>query len=706
MKEHIYSQEYITDTVTMKLFLEISSAFIDVEGDIFYKFPEVKELDSPVITPDVFIISPEMGLVFIIVDDLSADRNNAISNVIDKADKIDASIFSSLIKERHFQKDRRSLRFDMTMMLYLPNYKEEKHEYFTTTSSSKIVEKLRELPSQDNFEERLRQEVLSILEAANATIKPKERALDIEDTLSKAYALKCIESQIAKLDDGQRKAALSQLDGPQRIRGLAGSGKTIVLCLKAAYLHLHNPEKRILYTFYTRSLYDYIRQLITRYYMKISDGQIPDFEHGITILHAWGGRTIPGVYSYASQMNGLQPMSYSEAIGKDPKDSFGYVCHDFIERTQNSSIKLFDYVLMDEAQDYSAAFYQLCRSIVRDDHLVWGYDELQNIFDVKLQNTVDTFKNKFDSEGLDLEKSNKKYSKYLSNDIVLPNCYRNKKEILMGAIALGFGVYNKDGLIQSLENNSHWHDLGFDVIEGDCSNEEKVKIIRLDKNSPMILPTEYVNQDFIEFHSSENIKDEGRFVAEAIYRAISVDKLRADDIAVICLDDRNAKNYFSLLEELLFEKNIAVNNVMSKNYTKGFTLEQRVTLSSVYKAKGNEAAMVFVMGCDAFNGNHNNRNMRNKIFTAFTRAKLWLRITGIDIEASAMIEELALLKRHNYELCFFNKPHSVLERDWHEKTTQLSETVLAEQLEGFMSENGVTPERLMELLSRSSGQKG
>lgn len=46
-----------------------------------------------------------------------------------------------------------------------------------------------------------------------------------------------------------KKAAFEIPEGPQRIRGLAGSGKTIVLALKAAYLHTQYPDMKIAVTF-------------------------------------------------------------------------------------------------------------------------------------------------------------------------------------------------------------------------------------------------------------------------------------------------------------------------------------------------------------------------------------------------------------------------------------------------------------------------
>ena len=43
----------------------------------------------------------------------------------------------------------------------------------------------------------------------------------------------------------QGRAVIETVEGVQRIRGLAGSGKTIVLALKAAYLHA--PVSRVAY---------------------------------------------------------------------------------------------------------------------------------------------------------------------------------------------------------------------------------------------------------------------------------------------------------------------------------------------------------------------------------------------------------------------------------------------------------------------------
>ena len=436
--------------------------------------------------------------------------------------------------------------------------------------------------------------------------------------------------------------------------------------------------------------------------MKISDGQLPDFENGILIMHAWGGKNVPGVYYRACLDNDIIPLTYRDAEGM--KNRFDGVCRNFIEKTRYKARKNYEYVIMDEAQDFPASFYQLCRSIVVADHLIWGYDELQNIFEVKIQNTVQTFKNKYDAEGLDLQKLGK--TLVVSNDIVLQKSYRNVKEILVTAIAIGFGIYN-DRLVQSLESNEHWGDFGFRVVKGDCSTEEDVVISRPDENSPLAIPNGMDRSDIIEFYSAEDDLDEVQYVCNEIVKAVKEDGLRPDDIAVISLDDRFASHYFNQLQNLLAEREIASNNLLDKYYVKGFSLEDYVTLTSVYKAKGNEAAMVFVIGCDVFDDGKNSRTMRNKVFTAFTRAKVWLRISGVGLKEKELYREIVELRdRYHYEFHFKNVAAYKLDRDWKKEEREIEKkTELKKQLYQLISSSGLSEKEAASML-REMGTYG
>ena len=97
------------------------------------------------------------------------------------------------------------------------------------------------------------------------TIKPTVKRSNISHAGSRGAIIQQIEKAIANLDQWQKRAAIETPDGPQRIRGLAGSGKTIVLALKAAYLHTAFPDWDIVVTFNTRALYQQFRDLVRRF---------------------------------------------------------------------------------------------------------------------------------------------------------------------------------------------------------------------------------------------------------------------------------------------------------------------------------------------------------------------------------------------------------------------------------------------------------
>lgn len=659
MQKQFYSEDYVNDIETTSLLNELYEHLKDDNGMIFYKFPTVKEFDQPAAAPDIFIVSESVGVLAIVVDTLNVSRDSDLEQFLGKMEYIDNYIYTSLLKQRELKANARTLKVNVQTIGYCPNLSSPVNEntYITSGTIVKKIEDIRKSQSKINKEHI--DLVIGSLEASAAIIKPKERIILEGQENTKAKILKEIETKIARFDDEQRFSALSLLEGPQRIRGLAGSGKTIILCLKAAHLHMKYPDAKILYTFYTKSLYDYIVQLITRFYMKLTDGQIPDFNK-VCVLHAWGGYQVRGVYYDACRANGIRPMTYNDAKGYG--NSFSFICKKFIDETEYKAQKMYDYVLLDEAQDFEAPFYQLCRSIVKNDHLIWCYDEVQNIFDVVIQNAKETFSNEYDPIGIDLVKIQERHPE-IRNDIVLHKSYRNVRKILIVAVALGFGIYN-DMLVQSLESNSHWEDLGFKVVLGDCSKEENVVIQRSEGASPLLIDERLI-KDCILMQPAIDFKSELLWITNEIEVAIKKEKLLPEDIAVICLDRKNALIYMSELERLLSEKNISTYNVLDRSYIKGFNREGSVTLSSVFKAKGNEAAMVFVCGCDAFERRKDERKMRNMLFTAFTRAKVWLRISGTGENSLQQIKkEIGILEQNDYKFCFMNKPTHLLDKDW------------------------------------------
>jgi superfamily I DNA and RNA helicase len=127
-------------------------------------------------------------------------------------------------------------------------------------------------------------------------------------------------------------------------------------------------------------------------------------------------------------------------------------------------------------------------------------------------------------------------------------------------------------------------------------------------------------------------------LAAAEVRSFVGNGLKPDDILVVCLDDRAARTYFTKLSEVLIEAQISCNNIINDPYSEpAFRIDGKVTLSTVYRAKGNEAAVVIVLGADA--AVLETRTGRNKLFVAFTRTKGWLRIFGYQSKTFGRLAE-------------------------------------------------------------------
>lgn len=481
------------------------------------------------------------------------------------------------------------------------------------------------------------------MEGTKALTSSEQRELKEGDTSSKAYILSKLEDEIKNFDFEQRASAISIIDGPQRIRGLAGSGKTIVLAMKAAHIHLTEPTKKILVTFYTKSLYEHVKNLITRFYRHFKKVD-PDWSM-LNIKHAWGGSGIDGVYYSSCVDNGIPTIRFKEAKEANPSNPFDYVCAQSLKK--NYSIKKsYDYVLIDEAQDMPVNFFKLIYRLTKGErdfkNIIWGYDELQNIFKVKTRSPKELFGLDEDGEDcIDLDRASRHLPRYLENDIILKKCYRNPRDILIAAHALGFGVYKENNMpVQGLEDQAHWEDLGYIVKSGNFDIGSQVVVERPDKNSPLSILKYEAQAELLQHYKAKSMIDEADWIVSNICDFIK-EGLKPEDIMVIALDDRRARRYFSDITEKLSKISIQANNILLNPYgSKSFIKKEYVTLSTIHRAKGNEAAAILIVGIDALYYERNSKFGRNKIFTAFTRAKAWLRVSGVGSQAEYFFDEI------------------------------------------------------------------
>jgi superfamily I DNA and RNA helicase len=140
-------------------------------------------------------------------------------------------------------------------------------------------------------------EALVAVIQAISTLRRGRKRRELRSATSKGAKIKALEESIANLDTQQSAAVVETFPGVQRIRGLAGSGKTIVLALKVAYLHARHPDWLIAVTFHTRSLKKQFENLITTFVLEQTNEE-PDWDK-VRIINAWGapgGKDRSGIY--------------------------------------------------------------------------------------------------------------------------------------------------------------------------------------------------------------------------------------------------------------------------------------------------------------------------------------------------------------------------------------------------------------------------
>jgi superfamily I DNA and RNA helicase len=614
---------------------------------LYYDFPAYADYESSLIRPDILLFSPRHGFLAIrSVDESLFRRSKEGVLELDAAlGDFASNLYSRLIRSRELRVSRTQAVVDIYPIIFtmngpnaaaLPTDGLESHVCGSLEAIGELLnDKLR-----DPFPAATIAEIRSVVEGAKALTRPQRRIIEDPVNQPLAAAMDTLEREITNFDQKQRHIALVDVGGPARIRGLAGSGKTVILAMKAAHLHLNDPEAVILFTFYTKSLRATIKNLITRFYRHYSESD-PDWKR-VQIRHGWGGSAVPGVYSDASRRAGSAPLALSEAnrLARRGQTAFGAACEQLL---QTGAVKPFyDHVLIDEGQDFPDTFYKLCFQLAKGDRdkksIVWAYDELQDILNVKIRQPDELFGRGGDGQPLvDLDRSSAHLPPGATNDAVLSRAYRNQRDVLVSAHAMGFGVYGT--IVQMLESKEHWEDVGYEVLTGPLKTGHEVAITRPSRNSPIEVPT-VQGFPLLDWFKGARVDEEVAWVVATVQTFIE-GGLAPEEILIISLDDRHAKPYLAKIAEGLSFGGIASNNVIADPYNEPpFTISGKVTLSTVYRAKGNEAAVVFAVGVDAVETK--SRDGRNKLFTAFTRSKAWLRVSGIGDNASETLKELKI----------------------------------------------------------------
>lgn len=624
----------------------------DIQGDVFTGYPLIATPDGKY-SIDATLVSPAKGIVlFDLIE--GTDVGDYAERQDDLANKIEArlKLHRELVKGRQ-------LLVPLSVISFAPritNIEAIAVEHYPLVNEDGLAAALNELNWIDGNNDLYRM-TLSAIESLSSIRKSRSKR-EVYRSDSRGAKLKRLEDSIATLDHRQNKAVIETVDGVQRIRGLAGSGKTIVLALKAAYLHTQYPDWRIAVTFHTRSLKGQFRRLINNFCIEQS-GEEPDWTK-IRIINAWGapgGDARDGVYYEYCRATGTEFFDFRSASIRfgGSERAFDGACQAALANASDA-VHLYDVILADEAQDFAPSFLKLCYSMLKPPkRLVYAYDELQNLSGTSLPPPEEIFGN--DGAGRPLVT----FGDDRRQDVILQKCYRNSRPVLVSAHGLGFGIYREaphgapTGLVQMFDYPALWEEIGYKIKSGQLTKGQHIVLERTTETSPRFLEEHSDIDDLVQFIKFDDEAQQNAWLVQQIQNNLTVDELRHDDIIVINSDPRTARGSTGPIRRKLFEAGVQTHLAGVDTDADVFfrTDTPSVTFTGIYRAKGNEAGMVYVINAQDCNSSGAGlSSLRNRLFTAITRSKAWVRVIGYGPRMQELIDEFFALKERGFVLDF------------------------------------------------------
>ena len=617
--ENVHSQKIIED-----FYLEIKD---DYNGYLYAGYPIYNDMfsEEPV-KVDSILISDKGVLIIHITQQNLVNYDDVQDNLYNKIEV--------KLKSYKFLLDKRNLLFDLNVISVCEN----------STQSENVVTSVQELIDfcKEKLNENLNDDLVKKINSAVQEAYGLGKRESIEYSAgTKSELISSMNNIIETHDIRQMEAILADPVGIQRIRGMAGSGKTIVLARKAVELHTAHPEWKILVTYNTRSVKHMLLNLIDRLYRRKNSGQKPNYEN-LIVMHGWGSASSAGLYYYLCKHYNVEHLNLNQAKSKfGANGAFEGVCTKLLSEIPEYR-KLFDCILIDEAQDFHIPFFKLClKNLDHNKRLVYAYDELQ----------------KLNEEAMPTP--NKIFDCDIKIDTPLRVSYRNQSSVIVTAHAIGMGIYKdvenqNENLVQIPESNNIWEVIGYES-ENEVKENQEIRLYRTKETSPDYLNTDVQSLVKIFKFSDENSQFEK--LIEQISADVRNEKVPVKEVMIIDMDTWAHKSNYSTLKSIVSNSQIKINvHLAGTLHPEDFLRDDSIVYSSILRAKGNETFVVYIVNSQESMSNLAPIKSRNELFTAITRSKGWVNILGYGEKMNNLENEFNKVIENNYQLYFKKYP--------------------------------------------------
>lgn len=391
------------------------------------------------------------------------------------------------------------------------------------------------------------------------------------------------------LFDGDQTRFVYQRSDKRRItiQGLSGTGKTELLLHKLKEIYVESKDSKVIFTCHNKILADSLRGRIPDFFnfMKVEE-QIK-WNERLWCVNAWGGQADrnSGAYSYICSFYGIPFHRYNTS------NNFDIVCKRALQDLESVDVGAigfaFDYMLVDESQDFTKNFFDLCEKVTKNTVYVAG-DIFQSIFDSNIVSEIQP-------------------------DFLLSKCYRTDPKTLMFAHALGMGLFEFPKL-RWLEDRE-WKACGYlvDKEEGSLNYSLSREPLRRFED----LENEgYTSIELVK--TSQQLNEDAETKIIEIIRTIRAENptVLADDIGIIFID--SGKNTYMSADKLELSIPREFGWAVNKAYESKEKIRDTLFVSNKNNVKGLEFPFVICVTKRI----NDQRNYRNALYMMITRSFL------------------------------------------------------------------------------------
>lgn len=358
----------------------IQDTFINRTGVAYWRYPIFSQTGKFRKEPDILIVDRDLGLIIIEIKSITIHQllnirghrweyQNYYTSFNHPYQQGENQLYALLeyTKQEPSLKDKVMGRVLIALPLITSEQWQEKNFHKLPTSPPiifknsllsilEIIQKIPSLTPESHLSENQWKLLLSIISGTPVFCQPNHQVLS--HPKSRGKILQELRSQISDFDLQQETIGKQIPLGCQRIRGIAGSGKTVLLAQKAAVMHLKHPDWKIALVFFSRSLYHPIIEQVDKWLRYFSNNeQKYEAKHSnLLILHAWGSRKQLGLYRYLCKVAGVPPLSVKNTTSQHPNESLAEACIHLLKET--AIPQTFDAILIDEGQDLIVDHYK------------------------------------------------------------------------------------------------------------------------------------------------------------------------------------------------------------------------------------------------------------------------------------------------------------------------------------------------------------